>query len=143
MAKAKTNKTDKITRRAILTGSGAAIAAYAASTSLAENRDGRSPAAEIPDFASYRALALFLTFTTNPDFFDNAGRMDSAIAQRLGLTQDVVASARKIILSSPRHVNYDDVRADFQAIATAAFYSGGHCPSTPGTLGLIARLYMP
>jgi hypothetical protein len=132
----------KVTRRAIITGAAATVATYAASRSDAQPPK-HTPASEIPDFSSYQALALFLIFTTNPDFFDNVGSKDQQIADRLGLKKDQVTKARQMILKSPNKVNYDGVRDDFQKMAhDVAAYSGGHCPSTPATLGLISKLYI-
>lgn len=133
--------TKTVSRRTLVKGAAALTIAAAARPLSGQNHkpDAKAMAATV-DRKAYRALALFLTFTTNPNFFDNAGHMDQAIATRLNVDVSAVKTLRELAIS-PTPKTYDDIRHDFNKIASSVGYSGPQCPTTFETLGAIADLY--
>lgn len=103
------------------------------------------------DKCSFPLLALFLTFTTNPQFVtDTTKYPDSMIATKLGVNISLVQAFRSVVTSPPTPgpagcppigKTYDDVRRDFYAtLARANGYTAPLCPATFDTLVAIAKL---
>jgi len=135
------DNTKMVSRRTLVKGAAAlTIAAAARPLSGKTPTTGAKAAPPATDTKSYRALALFLTFTTNPSFFDNAGSMDQTIATRLNVSVSAVKALRELVISATPKT-YDQIRHDFNTIATSVGYSGPQCPTTFETLGAIADLY--
>ena len=90
-----------------------------------------------PDKPSYRALALFLLFTTPPQFFTSM--TDQAIATQLGLIAGDVKKFRAKAVTTPWQKVRNDVN-DLLSNNTTSVYTGPQCPHTFDTLAYIASL---
>jgi hypothetical protein len=154
MAKSKPTEEPKgVSRRKLIQSAAAVTMVAAIHTVSAKGTEARNKAAafnEKIDSPSYRALALWLTLTTNPKQFFNDHTPDE-IDVRLQVTKGSAKSFHdKFTGVTPLPIipktygdMYELVKSDFKDVAGAAPYSGGQCPKNVETIGAIADLYKP
>jgi hypothetical protein len=135
-----TEQTTKVSRRKLIQGIAAVTAAATTGltlSTLASARDKSKQSGPPPDKPSYRALALFLLFTTPPQFF--ATMSDQDIATKLGLVTGDVTKFRNKAVTTPWQTVRNDINTLLSNNVTSV-YTGPQCPLTFDTLAYIASL---
>jgi hypothetical protein len=141
-----------VSRRKLIQGA-AAVSIVAATHRLSakstEDKNKSAAFNENVDSSSYKALALWLTLTTNPkQFFKDhtPDEIDTRLQVPKGSAQkfhDKFTGSTPLPSLKTWGDMYELVKSDFKDVFGSALYSGLQCPKTMETIGVIADLYKP